>query len=372
LEPFENDKEAVDVVVTETAAQAAPDGDISDTLNTVSTVPVRRKRGPGHNIYGYIFSIPFVVVYLVFHLYPTIYTGILSFTNASGLVQKSEDIHFLTEDVFKNFKAMLDNATFKEGFRNTFVIWIMNFIPQMLLALLLTAWFTRHRNKIRGQGFFKVVFYMPNIITAASVAILFSSLLGYPTGPVNDILTKTGLLDKSFYFMDNQLVARIVVAFIQFWMWYGYTMIILISGVLGINPEIFESADVDGASEFKTFIHITLPNLKPIMLYTLVTSLIGGITMYDIPVSITNGRGAPRNATLTNSIFIYNKVFDGDYSYNQASAASMLIFLVIIVLSAIVFKMLSDKDEVREKKENKRRMKEYRRAQRMGQGGAIR
>lgn len=345
-----------------------------EAVNEISTAitdpqPVKRRR-LNHNAFGYIFSIPFVVIYLVFHLYPTVYTIFLSFTNALGLDQ--EKVSILTSDIFANYKKILGNLTFREGFVNTFLIWIMNFIPQMLLALLLTAWFTRHRNKIRGQGFFKVVFYMPNIITAASVALLFATLLGYPTGPVNDLMVKSGIFNESYNFMNNKTIARIVVAFIQFWMWYGYTMIILISGVLGINPEIFESADVDGASEFKTFIHITLPNLKPIMLYTLVTSLIGGITMYDIPKSITDGMGAPRNATLTNTMFIYNQVFGGSYSYKNASAASMLIFLVILVLSAFVFLMLTDKDEAREKKENKRRMKEFRRAQKLNQqGGAF-
>lgn len=331
--------------------------------------PIRHRR-LNHNAFGYIFSIPFVIVYLIFHLYPTVYTVFLSFTNARGLDQ--DKISLLTTNIFDNYKRILDNSSFREGFVNTFAIWIMNFIPQMLLALLLTAWFTRHRNKIRGQGFFKVVFYMPNIITAASVALLFSALLGYPIGPINDVLVKTGVLSKSYYFMNDKTIARIVVAFIQFWMWYGYTMIILISGVLGINPEIFESADVDGASEFKTFIHITLPNLKPIMLYTLVTSLIGGITMYDIPKSITDGNGGPRNATLTNTIFIYNQIFSGDYNYKNASAASMLIFLVILVLSAFVFIMLTDKDEAQEKKENKKRMKEFKRAQKLAkQGGGF-
>ena len=362
MEPFDNEKGAADETTTVNAGE--------QIATDMSAVPTRKRRSLNHNIFGYIFSIPFVLAYLVFHLYPTFYTIYLSFTDAMGLTQQK--ISFLSNDVFDNYKRILDNSVFKEGFVNTFLIWIMNFIPQMLLALLLTAWFTRHRNKIRGQGLFKVVFYMPNIITAASVALLFNSLLGYPVGPLNGIFQGIGLFDKPFDFLDNKLAARITVAFIQFWMWYGYTMIILISGVLGISPEIFESADVDGASEFKTFIHITLPNLKPIMLYTLVTSLIGGMTMYDIPVSLTNGKGAPRNATMTNTIFIYNQVFGGSYSYRTAYAASMIIFLVIIVLSIFVFKMLSDKDEVREKKENKRRMKEFKRAQKLQQqGGAF-
>ena len=145
----------------------------------------------------------------------------------------------------------------------------MNFFPQITLALLLTAWFTSKRNTIKGQGFFKVVFYMPNIITAASVAILFNVLFGYPKGPVNDILVSLGLRSEAFFFTNSATASRWIIAFIQFWMWYGYTMIILISGVLGINPEIYEAAEIDGANDWQTFWQITIPNLRTILTYTL-------------------------------------------------------------------------------------------------------
>jgi multiple sugar transport system permease protein len=217
----------------------------------------------------------------------------------------------------------------------------MNFIPQITLALILTAWFTSRRNQIRGQGFFKVVFYMPNIITAASVAILFNALFGYPKGPVNDLLVNTGLRDSAFYFMNSPKATRWIVAFIQFWMWYGYTMIILISGVLGINPEIFEAAEIDGATDTQIFFQITLPNLRTILTYTLITSLIGGLSMYDIPKMLNNGN--PNNATLTANMFIYNQAFQGSYMYARAAAASMIMFVIIAFFSAIVFFLMRDR-----------------------------
>ena len=143
---------------------------------------------------------------------------------------------------------MLNNGTFQNSLENTVVIWIINFIPQISLALLLTAWFTGRGRRIRGQGAFKVMFYLPNIITAATVAILYASIFGYPVGPVNDILASLKILTSPFDFSTSPWAAKLVVAFIQFWMWYGYTAIVLISGVLGINPELFESAEIDGAT----------------------------------------------------------------------------------------------------------------------------
>ena len=293
--------------------------------------------------YGYLFSIPFVVVFCIFNLYPTIYTAILGFTHCKGL--GNTDWNFLVDEPFKNFEQILKNPSFSTAVKNTFKIWIMNFIPQITLALILTAWFTSRRNVLKGQGFFKVVFYMPNIITAASVAILFSALFGYPMGPVNDLLMSSGLREEPFAFGDSATATQSIVAFIQFWQWYGYTMIILISGVLGINPEIYEAAELDGANDIQMFFRVTIPNLRTILLYTLITSLIGGLTMYDIPRLYNDGK--PANATLTAAMFIHNQAFKGSYMYNRASAASMLIFIMVAVCSAVVFFLMRDKNEAR-------------------------
>ena len=291
--------------------------------------------------YGYLFSIPFIIAFCIFNLYPTVYTAVLGFTDCKGL--GNTDWNFLVDDPFKNFRTILTNPSFIISVKNTFKIWIMNFIPQLSLALLLTAWFTSRRNTLKGQGFFKVVFYMPNIITAASIAILFNALFGYPMGPINDMLVSSGLRETAFAFTDNKFATQCIVAFIQFWQWYGYTMIILISGVLGINPEIYEAAELDGANDVQMFFQVTIPNLKTILLYTLITSLIGGLTMYDIPRLFNDGK--PDNATLTATMFIHNQAFKGSYMYNRAAAASLLIFVIVAICSAFVFLLMRDKNE---------------------------
>ena len=124
-------------------------------------------------------------------------------------------------------------------------------------------------------------------------------------------------------------------------MWYGYTMIILISGVLGINPEIYEAAEIDGANDRQIFFRITIPNLRTILTYTLITSLIGGLSMYDIPKMLNNGN--PNNSTLTATMFIYNQSFQGSYMYARGAAASMILFLIIAALSAVVFFLMRDR-----------------------------
>ena len=321
-----------------------------------------KKKKVSYAKYGYIFSIPFVVAFCLFTLYPILFTVVLGFTDFKGL--GNVKWHFL-DNPFQNFQTILSTPTFKTALGNTVMIWGWNFLPQILLALLLAAIFTNVRHKVKGQGFFKVVFYMPNIITAATVAILFASMFGYPMGPMNDLFKTLGFIEKPIKFLQNKWVARGVISFIQFWMWYGYTMIVLISGILGINPELYEAADIDGANQVQQFFYITIPNLRTILVYTLVTSMIGGLTMFDIPNLLVAKQG-PNNATLTTSCFIYNQAFSGSYMYNRASAASIIMFILIGILSAIVFVLMQDRSEVKERKQLKAVEKEMKKNAKKG------
>ena len=301
--------------------------------------------------YGYLFSIPFVVVYAIFSLYPTLNTAILGFTDSKGMTGLTQWNFLPKEKIFNNFVQLFKNPMFMMSFKNTLILWVVNFIPQICLALLLTAWFTSRRNELRAQGLFKVIFYMPNIITAASIAILFNKLFAYPIGPVNSLLQSLHIIDEPINFINKVGSTRGIISFIQFWMWYGYTMIILISGVLGINPDLYEAAELDGASNSQMFWKITMPNLKTILLYTMITSMIGGLNMYDIPQLFNKGN--PANSTLTTNMYIYNQAFSGSYMYARAAAASMVMFIIIAIASVLVFLAFND-DEGKAKREAKR------------------
>lgn len=324
-----------------------------------------RRKSVSYAKYGYIFCIPFVLAFLVFSLYPTFYTAFIGFTNLQGVIPGPIEV---LEDPLKNFKDLIfDNVAFKRSFFNTGLIWILNFIPQIVLALFLTAWFTNQRLKIRAQGTFKIMLYMPNIITAGSIAVLFSALFAYPMGPVNSFFELMGWVDSPVNFLSDKSTARGIVAFIQFWQWYGNTMIILIAGVMGINPSLYESASIDGANSFQTFFKITLPSLRPVMLFVLITSLIGGLQMFDIPQLFLGG--GPDNATLTASVFIYSQAFTGAYLYNRAGAASMILFAIAAVLAMILFYAMRDRDAAKIKKaERKKRKLEKAAAKTVGGG----
>ncbi|MEK4513734.1 sugar ABC transporter permease [Paenibacillus sp. FSL H8-0122] len=305
-----------------------------------------RRKDVSYAKFGYIFTFPFVLAFLIFSLYPILYTAVIGFTDMKGLIPKP--IHIL-DNPFQNFKDLLfDNVSFRKSLINTFLLWITNFIPQMALALLLTAWFTNKRLNVKGQGLFKVLLYMPNIITASTIAVLFSTLFAYPMGPVNSLFQMLGWSDSPIFFLQDKTTARGIIAFIQFWMWYGNTMIVLIAGVMGINPALFESAAIDGANGFQTFFRITLPSLRTILLFTLITSMVGGLTMFDIPQLFL--AGGPDDSTLTTSMFIYGQAFKGSYMYNRAAAASMIMFLISALLSGLLFYVMRDRDAAKLKK----------------------
>jgi len=297
-----------------------------------------KRRFEQYHRYGLLFIAPFFLAFFVFQLYPILYTIYLSFTDLKGWNPAANLVGL------DNYFAIFRNPLFLKSISNTFILWGVNFVPQIGLALLLAAWFTNIKLRLRGKGFFKVVFYLPNIITAASVAILFFVLFSFPLGPINLVLQHFGVLDQPYDFFRSETGTRLIVSFIQFWMWYGQTTIVLVSGILSIDDALFESAMVDGANDGQIFRKITLPLLKPILLYTLVTSLIGGLQMFDIPFLLTNGN--PNNSVLTITMFIYNQAFTGSRNFNVAATASVLLLVLSIVLSTLLFQFFKENSKV--------------------------
>lgn len=324
----------------------------------------RRVKGVSYSRYGYFFIAPFFIAYLIFQAYPLANTIYLAFQKY--VITGTNKVVGPTFNGLKNFQNVLTKGSTLQAFENTTVMWIINFIPQILLALLLAKWFTDSRLKIRGQGAIKVMIYMPNIITATSISVLFYSLFAYPQGPVNSVLAQLGVIDKTVYsdagsaalvaipFLEKGWHTRLIIAFINFWMWYGNTMVVLIAGMLGINPGLFEAAEIDGATPGQIFHKITLPLLKPILLYTLITSLIGGMQMYDIQQMMQKQGSPAKDMTMTVTMYIMELVYQGTKDYGRGAAVSVLLFLVTGVLSLALFYVMRDKDAAAARKAAKR------------------
>jgi len=316
----------------------------------------KKRKTVEYGRYGVYFIIPFFLVFAIWQLWPLIYTMGL------GFCENYTDSMFNTEvgPTFVGLKNIKDVLVSKEGvlfdtytceaIATTIIMWVMGFIPQLGLALLLAVWFTDTKVKLRGQGAYKMLVFMPNIITAATVSVLFASILGYPNGPVNQVLMNMGL-EEPILFLQTRWITRGVVGFINFWMWYGNTMIVLTAGILGISPSLFEAARVDGASSGQIFKQITLPLLRPIMLFSLVNSAIGGLQMFDIPKLLTaSGYGDPDFATRTITMYIRQTAFTGGRNMGVASAASIVLFIVTLFFSLLLFYIMRDKDAIKEKK----------------------
>jgi multiple sugar transport system permease protein len=357
----------------------------------------RRIKSISYAKYGYIFILPFFLVYFFFQLWPLINTFIVAFQgngNATGdwvgldnfktLLQKvnftkQDDLIALnrvpsTDEEYEAAKALkvqyAIHNEFVDSFKHTLVLWIGNFIPQILLSLSLAVWFTDAKLKIPGKGFFKVVMYMPNIITAASVAVLFMSLCSEDKyGAFNQLFHSMGIVKEIdgpkadvvhlLGSSGHPWPARIVIMFIQTWMWFGNTMIMLMSGIMGINPSLFEAASIDGASSGQVFRKITLPLLSPIMVYTLVTSMIGGLQMFDIPYLYHKGTSINTDLE-TVAVFIYRNFHTGqkNQNYGWSGAASVLLFIVTLILGCITFYLNRDTDEIAKKKQRKKLAKQ--------------
>ena len=282
------------------------------------------------NKYGYLFTLPFVIVFLIFNFWPTIYTFVLSFCDLRGL---KTDFKFVG---LVNFAKLVTDRYFWGAVGNTFIIWGLNFVPQLGLALLFAVWLTNTKFHLHGKNLFRALFYMPNLLTATSVAILFRSLFGYPVGPVNQLLLKIGAVSEAFQFFRSVPASRIIVAFIQWWMWCGQTLILLMAAITAISPTLYESAYIDGSNDWKCTWHITVPLLRPMMFYLLITSMVGGMQMFDIPFLITGMHGEPDFKIRTTAVYMYNIAFQGRNDYSYAAAISIGMFIITIVLALMI------------------------------------
>lgn len=292
-----------------------------------------------YNKWGYIFLIPFITIYLIFNMIPLITTIYNSFFEnyRQGLIQVGPNWVGL-----ENYITIFSNGDIPKYFSNTMIMWIFGFIPQIFLSLLLAAWFADTRLRIKASGFFKTVIYMPNLIMASAFAMLFFTLFS-DSGPINSLLMQVGLISEPYKFLSHTISARGLVCFMNCLMWFGNTTILLMAGMLGIDSALFEAAQVDGATSTQVFFKITLPLLKPILIYVMITSLIGGLQMFDVPQILTNGEGNPVRTTMTMIMYLNKHLYSKNYGLG--GAMSVFLFIVTGILSLIVFRFTTKKED---------------------------
>ena len=289
--------------------------------------------------WGYIFLIPFFLVYTVFSLVPLISTVYYSFFEKymamGGLTQVGPNFVGI-----QNYISMLTSGELLKYTGNTLIMWIAGFIPQILVSLLLGVWFADTQIRLKGEQFFKTVIYLPNLIMAYAFAMLFFTLFS-DSGPVNNVIQAMG--GEGVRWLTYTWSTRFLVALMNFLMWFGNTTIMLMAGIMGIDTSLFEAANVDGANSMQVFTRITMPLLKPIFIYVLITSLIGGIQMFDVPQILTNALGSPNNTTMTLIMWLNKHLYSKNYG--TSGALSVILFVVTGILSFIIYRINTRQDE---------------------------
>ncbi|WMC94437.1 carbohydrate ABC transporter permease [Kineothrix sp. MB12-C1] len=302
---------------------------------------VKKKKGySSRENMGYAFIAPFVLVFLTFNIYPVVRTLYLSFTDYSGF-------NIPTWVGMGNYIRVFKDKLLWEAFGNTIRIWGVNIILQLGIAFLLTIVFSDMKYRTRGLSMFRALFYLPNLIAATSVAYLFKTMMDWKYGSFNQIIKGLGIVNEGVDWMGTPPLLRTVVGVVGAWMWFGNSFILLMAGVQGINKDYYEAAAIDGAGRFTVFGKITIPLLKPIMLYVAITSLIGGLQLFDIPYLMTLGQQKQTRAVTTAVMHLYMMAFK-NRQIGYAGAIAFILFFIICICSIGVYLMMYAKQSKEE------------------------
>ena len=266
------------------------------------------------NRWGWIFVSLSVFLITLFVFYPTVQSFITSLKSGMG-----NNLKFVGLD---NYKRMLTDATFIKAVSNTFLYLLVQ-VPIMIVLALIIASILNDKNLVAYSIIMKSIFASDGLVNKFLMAINIIS------GPIE--------------WVTDPIWAKILIIIAITWRWTGYNMIFYLSGLQNIDPAVYEAASIDGASTFKKFTKITIPLLKPIILFTTITSTIGTLQLFDEVVNITNG--GPANATTTISHYIYNLCFTYTPNFGYAAAVAYVIVIMIVILSLIQFKIGGDSNE---------------------------
>lgn len=290
----------------------------------------KNKKGHGlstsENRFGWGFITPSTILITILVFLPMIQAFITSLQ--SGL---ANNLRFVG---FDNYLKLFSDATFLKAAGNT-VLYLLIQVPIMIILSLIIA-ATLNDKKLKFKGFFRTAIFLPCITSLVAYSIVMKSLFS-DTGLMNQLLLSLNLISDPIQWLTNSLFAKILIIIAITWRWTGYNMIFYLSGMQNIDPSIYEAADIDGASTFTKFTQITLPMLKPIILFTTITSTIGTLQLFDEVVNITGG--GPANATITLSQYIYNLSFKYSPNFGYAAAVAFVIVIAIVILSVIQMKV---------------------------------
>lgn len=282
-----------------------------------------------NNIIGWFFTIFSIILIITFVFYPMIQAFITSLKSGMG-----NNLNFVG---ITNYKRLFDDETFKKAVINTLIYLIVQVPIMILLALFISV--LLNDKDLKGKGFFRTAIFLPCVTSLVAYSVIFKSLFSND-GLMNKILMGIHLISSPIEWLTSPLWAKVTIIIAITWRWTGYNMIFYLAGLQNIDPSIYEAAEIDGASPTEKFFNITIPLLKPIILFTTITSTTGTLQLFDEVMNIT--KGGPGNASTTISQYIYNLSFKYSPNFGYAAAVSYTIVFMIVILSLIQFKMAGE------------------------------
>ena len=242
-----------------------------------------------------------------------------------------------------NYQNLVTDALFWKALANTLIIGLIAHIPILLGGLALA--YVLNAKIIKGENIFKTIYFMPMVTSSVAISVIFMQMFGNNYGIVNYFLGMFGIPNVNWLAGDGRFI-KVAVIVMFAWKWVGWNMVIYLSGMQGISYDIYEAAKIDGASHTKTFFSITLPLLKPIIVFTLIQSTIGMFNLFTEPFILTNQSwsGGVGNEGLTLMMYLLNKAPQGGTAYGYASAVAYVITIFIMLVSIFINKVTADKD----------------------------
>ncbi|ASN04163.1 carbohydrate ABC transporter permease [Virgibacillus necropolis] len=304
-------------------------------MSTVDVQPKKHKnetwREMKKNKGAYLLISPFFIIFLIFGLFPILFSIYLALSSWDGI----GTMEFVG---LRNFEFLLTDPLFWKSIANTFIIFIISTIPMIFLALVVA--FLLNSSFVKFRGFYKTLYFLPNVTAIVAVAIVFSVIFSPSYGFVNYIITLLGF--DAINWHNNAIGVKVAVAAMVIWRWTGYNAIIFLAGLQKIPNSLYEAARIDGASTFQIFTKITIPLLRPVMLFVVITSTIGGMQIFAEPQLLVGNSGGAGGEGLTIVLYLYQQAFVKNL-YGYGSAIAIGLFIIIMLFSLFNWKVVQRK-----------------------------
>ncbi|WP_326835690.1 sugar ABC transporter permease [Amycolatopsis rhabdoformis] len=289
--------------------------------------PAHGRRKRWRYLPQYLAVAPFFVLFAIFGVYPVLYSLYLA-------LQRWDGVGPMKFVGLENFAFLLSDTTFWDSIGNTLIIWVMSTVPMTALALLIAVGLN---SSVRYKGLLRVAYFLPNVTSIVAMSLVFGSIFSDEFGILNWFLGLFGI--GTVDWLSDPWAIRGAISIMIIWRWTGYNAIIFLAGLQALPPDVFEAARIDGAGPVQTFFRITLPLLRPVLLFSVVMSAINGLQIFTESQVLLGNRGGPAGAGMTMVLYFYNTAFaDNDFGYGAAIAWG--IFVVVVLFSILNWRLV--------------------------------